>query len=80
MEQFTSGGLNFTFEINLHKYTIGLMRIGNFVWQQEDVQKRRSQYCFDNFGTILHLRALQGHSVDYSITCITLDVRSIFIQ
>ena len=55
--------------------------------------KRRYQYCSDSSGTILYLRALQGHSgrnpidplfpdnffnVDYSITSTTLDVRSIF--
>ena len=39
MEQFNSGELNFTFEINSHKYSIGLMSVGNLVWQQEEVQK-----------------------------------------
>ena len=62
MEQFNSGELNFIFEINPHKYSIGLMNVGNLVWQQEKVQKRRYQYCSDNSGTILYLRALQGHS------------------
>ena len=28
---------------------------------QEEVQKRRYQYCSDNLGTIIYLRA-QGHS------------------
>ena len=28
----------------------------------EEVQERRYQYCSDNSGTILYLRALQGHS------------------
>ena len=27
------------FEINSHKYSIGLMSVGNLVWQQEEVQK-----------------------------------------
>ena len=39
MEQFNSGGLNFIFEINFHKYSMGLMSVGNLVWQQEEVQK-----------------------------------------
>ena len=39
MEQFNSGELNFIFEINSHKYSIGLMNVGNLVWQQEEVQK-----------------------------------------
>ena len=39
MEQFNSGELNFIFEINFQKYSIGLMSVGNFAWQQEEVQK-----------------------------------------
>ena len=39
MEQFNSGELNFIFEINSHKYSIGLMSVGNLVWQQEEVRK-----------------------------------------
>ena len=39
MEQFNSGGLNFIFEINFQKYSIGLMSVGKFAWQQEEVQK-----------------------------------------
>ena len=39
MEQFNSGELNFIFEINSHKYSIGLMIVGKLVWQQEEVQK-----------------------------------------
>ena len=31
--------INFIFEINSHKYSIGLMSVGNLVWQQEEVQK-----------------------------------------
>ena len=62
MEQFNSGELNFIFEIIPHKYSIGLMSVGILVWQQEEVQKRRYQYCSDNSGTILYLRVLQGHS------------------
>ena len=62
MEQFNSGELNFTFEINPHKYSIGLMSVGKLVWLQEEDSKRRYQYCSDDSGTILYLRALQGHS------------------
>ena len=39
MEQFNSGELSFIFEINSHKYSIGLMSVGKFVWQQEEVQR-----------------------------------------
>ena len=38
------------------------MSVGNLVWQQEEGSKRRYQYCSDNSGTVLYLRALQGHS------------------
>ena len=34
---------------------------GNLVWQQEEVRKG-DQYCSENSGRILYLRALQGHS------------------
>ena len=40
--------------------------------------KRRYQYCFDDSGRILYLRALQGHSGNNLITSTTLDVHSIF--
>ena len=62
MEQLNSAELNSIFEVILHKYSIGLMIVGKLVWLQEEVQKRRYQYCSDNSGTILYLRALQGHS------------------
>ena len=39
VEQFSSGELNFIFEINSHNLSIGLMSVGNLVWQQEEVQK-----------------------------------------
>ena len=39
MEQFNSGELSFIFEINSHKYSIGLMSVGKLVWQQEEVQR-----------------------------------------
>ena len=39
MEQFNSGELNFILEIILQKYSIGLVIVGNLVWQQEEVRK-----------------------------------------
>ena len=39
MEQFNSIEFNFIFEIIPHKYSIGLMIVGNLVWQQEEVRK-----------------------------------------
>ena len=39
MEQFNFGEFNFIFEIIPHKYSIGLMSVGNLVWQQEEVRK-----------------------------------------
>ena len=39
MEQFFSGEFNFIFEIIPHKYSIGLMSVGNLVCQQEEVRK-----------------------------------------
>ena len=39
MEQFNSTELNFIFEIIPHRYSIGLMIVGNLVWQQEEVRK-----------------------------------------
>ena len=62
MEQFNSGELSFIFETNSHKFLVGQMIVGKFAWQQEEDQKRRYQYCSDNSGAILYLRALQGHS------------------
>ena len=52
----------FIFEIIPHKYSIGLMSVGNLVWQEEVRKGDISQYCSDNSGTILYLRALQRHS------------------
>ena len=39
MEQLNFKESNFIFEIILHKYSIGLMIVGNLVWQQEEVRK-----------------------------------------
>ena len=45
-----------------HRYSIGLMIVGNLVLAAGGGSKRRYQYCSDNSGRILYLRALQGHS------------------
>ena len=95
MEQLNSTKSNSIFEIIIHKQ----------VWSDDRWKaclaagggsKRRYQYCSDNLGTILYLRALQGHSgnnlidpmlqdnvvigLEYSITSTTSDVHSIFVQ
>ena len=62
MEQFNSGGLNFIFEINSHKYSIGLMSFGNLVWQQEEVQKEDISIALIILEKFLTSRAIQGHS------------------
>ena len=63
MGQLNSTKSNSIFEIIIHKYRIGLMIDGKLVWLQEEVgSKRRDQYCSDDSGKILYLRALQGHS------------------
>ena len=38
MEQFSSGDLNFIFEIIPNKYSVGLMSVGNLVCQPEEVR------------------------------------------
>ena len=62
MERFISGELKKIFRVNSHKFLIGLTIVGKHAWQQEEEQKRRYQYCTDVSGTIVYLRALQGHS------------------
>ena len=39
MEQFNSGESSFIFGINYHKFLVGQMIVGKFVWQQEEDQK-----------------------------------------
>ena len=67
MEQLNSTELNFIFEIILHKHSIGLMIVGKLVLAAGVGSKRRYQYCSDDSGRILYLRALQGHSGNYLI-------------
>ena len=62
MEQLNSTELHFIFEIILHKYSNGLMIVGKACLAAGGGSKRRYQYCSDNSGTIIYLRALQGHS------------------
>ena len=62
MEQFNSGESSFIFGINFHKFLVGQKIVGKFAWQQEEDQKEDVSICSDISGTILYLRALQGHS------------------
>ena len=50
------------FEINLNKFLVGLTIVGKHASAAGGGGKRRYQYCIDISGTIVHLRALQGHS------------------
>ena len=61
MEQFNSGGSNFIFEINPHRYSIGLMSVGNLVWLQEEVQKGDISIAQGNSGHNLIDPALQDN-------------------
>ena len=60
--QSSSTQSNFIFEIIPHKYSICLMIVGKHAWEQGRGAKRGYQYCSDDSGRILYLRALQGHS------------------
>ena len=61
-ERFNSGRSRIIFGINFHKNSIGRTIDGKYAWQQEEEQKGDHQYCTDISGTIVYLRALQGHS------------------
>ena len=61
-EQFNSGRSRIIFGINVHKYSIGRTIVGKHAWQQEEEQKGDISTCTDISGTIVDLRALQGHS------------------
>ena len=41
---------------------IGLTKSGRAAWQEEEDKRKDVQCCSDSSGTILYLRALQGHS------------------
>ena len=62
MEQFNSGELKKIFRNISCIALIGLTASGRHAWQEEEEAKRRFQYCTDSSGTIVYLRALQGHS------------------
>ena len=61
-EQFNSGESSFIFGINFHKTNIGWMIVGKHAWQQEEDQKEDISIVLIIPGTIVYLRALQGHS------------------
>ena len=61
-EQFNSGESRFFFKINFHKSLIGRMIVWKACLSAGGGSKRRYQYCCDISGTIVYLRALQGHS------------------
>ena len=50
------------FRIILCILNIGLTKSGRAAWQEEEDTKNRFQYCAGSSGTIMYLRALQGHS------------------
>ena len=60
-EQFNFGESSFIFGITFHKTNIGRMIVGHFLGAARG-SKRRFQYCPEISGTIVYLRALQGHS------------------
>ena len=62
MERLNFAKSSSIFEIITHKYRIGLMIDGKLVLAAGGGSKRRYQYCSDDLGTIIYLRALQGHS------------------
>ena len=61
MQQFNSGALKKIFRNISRILLIGLIASGRKAWQ-EGGNKKRYQYCTDSSGTIVYLRALQGHS------------------
>ena len=62
MERFNSGELKNIFRVNSHRFFIGLTIDGKHAWQQGGGAKRRVQYCTDDSGISIYLRAIQGHS------------------
>ena len=71
MEQLNSARYNFVLEIIIQQ----IQHWSDDRWKDCVVagggSKRRYQYCSDNSGTILYLRALQGHSAN-NLICPTL--------
>ena len=61
-ELFNSGESSFIFGINFHKCFIGRMIVGKYAWQQEKDLKEDISIVLIFSGTVVYLRALQGHS------------------
>ena len=61
-EQFNSGESSFIFGINFHKTKYWSDDRWKSCLAAGGGSKRRYQYCSDISGTIVYLRALQGHS------------------
>ena len=62
MERLNSTKSNSIFEIIIHTYKFCLMIVGKLVLAAGGGVKRRYQYCSDDSGRILYLRALEAHS------------------
>ena len=62
MEQFNSTRQNSIYETIILKYKIGPMIDWKACLAAGGGSKRRYQYCSDYLGSIIYLRALQGHS------------------
>ena len=62
MERLNSGELKIIFRNISSIVIIGLTTGGRKAWQEEEETRKNTQYCTDISGTILYLRALQGHS------------------
>ena len=62
MEQLNSARKSFVFEILIHKYKIGPMIDGKLVWLQAEDPNEDISIALIILGTIIYLRALQGHS------------------
>ena len=70
MEQLNSTELNSIFEIIPHKYSIGLMIVGNRVWQEEEVRK----------GEISIARIIREESFTSELFRDTLEIISLILR
>ena len=85
MERLNSGESKTIFRNISCIVIIGPTKSGRKTWQGGGGNKKRYQYCTDSSGTILYLRALQGHSgrslidptfmSDVQSNCIPLSIR-----
>ena len=62
MERFISGESKKIFRIHSHSLFIGLTIDGKACMAAGGGAKRKFQHCTNSSGTIVYLRALQGHS------------------